>query len=395
MKEIWIFFKVHLLSDLRNRRAVFWALIFPVLLLSILVLTFTNLGLKGSLKFKVIIINESHSTAAGVNYANSLIDAFKSVSYPNRNAFFALTFMKPDDVNTAIQEVEYSRADIVIIIPKTFNSDVMRSILLSKMGIPVASAKIKVFYLPNEASSSLAQGAVQGVMDEINSYVISKLRYKLKTFTIHSETIGEIMESPSYTDFVSPGIIVVGAFTSGLLLIAPKLASMRRYGIMKKYASTPAKPQFFFFGFTMSKIFMMLIQYFLLAFLAIYVFNSNIHIFSLKAILYYLFICVTYALMGFDIGFLVSGPTAVGALTSSINLPLEFLAGIYFPLFNLPWYVNIFVYANPLWYSTNALRQLLGVGLSTTPMWMNIFVPSLWMLGSLTFLSTRKMWKRI
>ena len=394
MKEIWIFFKVHLLSDLRNRRAIFWALIFPTLLLFILVLTFANLGLKGSLNFKVIIINELRSTAIGVNYANSLIEAFKSVSYPNKNAFFTLTFMKPDDINTAFQEVEYSQADIVIIIPKTFNSDVMRSVLLSKMGIPVISAKINVFYLPNEASSSLAQGAAQGVMDEINSYVISKLHYKLKAFAIHSETIGEIMKSPSYTDFVSPGIIMVGAFTSGLLLIAPKLASMRRYSIMKKYASTPAKPQFFFFGFTMSKIFMMLIQYLLLAFLAIYVLNSNIHIFSMKAILYYLFICATYTLMGFDIGFLVSGPTAVGAFTSLINLPLEFLAGVYFPLFNLPWYVNIFVYANPLWYSTNALRQLLGVGLSTTPMWMNIFVPSLWMLGSLTFLSTRRMWKR-
>ncbi len=379
---------------MRNKRAIFWALIFPALLLFILVLTFANLGLKGSLNFKIIIINESRPTMANIDYANSLIEAFESVSYPNKNAFFTLKFMKPEDVNAAFKKVEYSEADVVIVIPKTFNSDVMRSILLNKMGITTVSAKIKVFYLPNEASSSLAQGAVGGVMDEINSYVISKLHYKLKTFMIRSKTIGEMMKSPSYTDFVSPGIMVVGAFTSGLLLIAPKLASMRRYGIMKKYASTPAKPQSFFFGFTMSRIFTMLIQYFLLALLAICVLGSAIHVFSLKAILYYLFMCITYTLMGFDIGFLVSGPTAVGAFVSLINLPLEFLAGIYFPLFNLPWYVNIFVYTNPLWYSTNAMRELLGVGLSTTPMWMNIFVPSLWMLGSLTFLSTRRMWKR-
>ncbi len=378
---------------MRNKRAIFWALIFPTLLLFILVLTFTNMG-KSSLNFKVIIINEASPTAKGVNYANSLVKAFKSISYPNKGAFFTLTFMKPDNINTAFKKVEYSEADIVIVIPKTFNLEVMRSVLLSKVGISFASAKINVFYLPNEASSSLAQGVVQGAMDEINSYVISKLHYKLKTFTIHSKTIGEMMKSPSYTDFVSPGIIVMGAFTSGLLLIAPKLASMRRYGIMKKYASTPAKSHFFFLGFTMSKIFTMLIQYFLLAFLAIYVLNSSIHILSIEAILYYFFICVAYVLIGFDIGSLVSGPTAVGALTSFINLPLEFLAGIYFPLFSLPWYVNIFVYANPLWYSTNAMRQLMGVGLSATPMWMNILVPSLWMLASLIFLSTRRIWKR-
>ncbi len=378
---------------MRNRRAMFWAMLFPTLLLFILVLTFTNMG-KNSLNFKVIIINEAPSTVAGVNYGSSLVEAFKSVSYPNKNAFFTLKFMKPKDINTAFQEVEYSKADIVIVIPKSFNSDVMRSILLSKIGIPALSAKIKIFYLPNEASSSLAQGTAQGVMDEINSYVISKLHYKLKTFTIRSETIGEMMKSPSYTDFVSPGIMVVGAFTSGLLLIAPKLASMRRQSIMKKYSSTPADPKSFFFGFTMSKIFIMVVQYFLLTFLAIYVLNSAIHAFSFKAILYYLFMCMVYILMGFDIGFLVSGPTAVGAFTSSLSLPLEFLAGIYFPIFNLPWYVNIFVYANPLWYSTNAMRQLLGVGISVSPMWMNILVPSLWMFGSLAFLSTRRMWKR-
>lgn len=380
---------------MRNRRSVFWAMLFPSILLFVLVLTFSNLGIKGSLDFKIIIVNESETTSVkGVNYANSLIKAFKNLSHPNENGIF-ITEVVNGNLKDALQRVMYAQADAIVVIPKDFNMKMMRSILFAKLGMPFASAQIKVYYLPNEASSSLAQGAIEGVMDEINSYIMSKFNYHLKAFSVRSETIGEMMKAPTYTDFVTPGIIIIGAFTTGLLLVGPKLAFMKRDKIMKRYASTPANSKSFFAGFTLSKLFIMVIQYFLLAFIAVCLFNSAVHIFSGLAILYYLFTCMIYILIGFDIGFIVSGPMAVSALTSVVNLPLEFLAGVYFPLFNLPWYVNIFVWTNPLWYATNAMRQLLNVGLSMTPMWMNVLVPSLWGIASLIFLSTQKMWKRV
>ncbi len=379
---------------MRNRKSIFWAMLFPSILLFILVLTFSNLGVKGSLDFRIIIVDEAQSVK-GIDYANSLISAFRSLSYPNKNGFFTIVKVMKGSVKDAFNDVLYSKADAIIEIPRDFNKLVMRSVLFARLGLPFAAAHIKVYYLPNEASSSLAQGAIDGVMDEVNSYMMSKFNYHLKEFTVQSETIGEMMKAPTYTDFVTPGIIIIGAFTTGLLLVGPKLAFMKRNMVMKKYASTPVSPKSFFTGFTFSKLFLMIIQYFLLAILAVLVFNSAVHIFSPWAILYYLFTCMIYILIGFDIGFLFSSPTAVSALTSVVNLPLEFLAGIYFPLFNLPWYVNIFVWSNPLWYATNAMRQFLNVGLSTTPMWLNVFIPALWGMASLIFLSTRKMWKRI
>ena len=394
MKSVWEFFKIHVLSDMRNRRSIFWAMLFPSLLLSILVLTFSNLGVRGSLNFKVIIVDESESVN-GVNYADSLIKAFQKLSHPNKGAIFTVNVTK-GDLKSAFEKLLYAKADAVILIPKDFNRRMMRSILFAKIGIPFARSQIKVYYLPNGASSSLAQGAIAAVMSEVNSYLMSnKFNYRLKEFTVRSETVGEMMKEPTYTDFVTPGIIVIGAFTTGLLLVGPKLAFMKRNKIMKKYASTPVSPRSFFAGFTLSKLFLMIIQYFLVALIAVFVFNSAVHIFSSFAILYYLFTCMVYILIGFDVGFIASSPTAVSALTTLINLPLEFLAGVYFPLFNLPWYVNIFVWSNPLWYATNAMRQLLNVGLSTTPLWLNVVVPALWGMGSLVFLSTRKMWKKI
>jgi len=389
LKETWNFFKVHLLSDLRNKRSIFWVVIFPILLFTILVLTFSNLGVKGSINFKIILINDSQK-ANGPNFSRELVNAFRSLSFPNKDAIFTLTMMKKKDTNAAFEKVIYSEADAVLIIPKDFNSAIARSILFSKLGISAPLVPIKVFYVPNRASSNLAESAIEGTIGQINSYLTARFGYTLKAIKVKSKTFGSIMESPSYTNFVAPGIMVIAAFMTGLLLVAPKIAMMRRYAVMKKYASTPVNPYSFFLGFTASRLFIMIIQYIGLALFSTFVLGAVIRAFSWQAFLYYLFSCAVYAAIGFVVGFIASGPTSVGAVSSLINLPLEFLAGIYFPLYNLPWYINIFVYINPLWYSTNALRQFLGVAMSTTPMWMNILVPGIWLIASIAFSSVRQ-----
>ncbi len=364
-------------------------MIFPILLFTILVLTFSNLGVRGSLNFRIILVNESQMVN-GPKFAEEFVNAFKSLSFPNKGAIFTLSVMKGQNIKAAFEKVIYSEADAVLVIPKDFNSAIARAILLRKLGIPAPLVPIKIFYVPNRASSNLAEGTVEGIIGRINSYLTTKFGYTLKSLKIESETFGSIMKSPSYTNFVAPGIIVIAAFMTGLLLVAPKLALMRRYGIMKKYISTPMSPYSFFVGFISSRLFIMLIQYIGLALFSIFILGAAIRIFSWQAFVYYLFSCAVYTSIGFVVGFIASGPTSVGAISSIINLPLEFLAGIYFPLYNLPWYINILVYINPLWYTTNALRQFFGVALSTTPMWLNILVPGIWLMLSVAFSSIRR-----
>ncbi len=391
MKNMWNFFIVHLFSDLRNRKSLFWSLLFPVLLLVMLVLVFSNLGTTSSIDFKILLINEA-KTGRGVDYASMVVKAFSKISRPNANAIFSLRVLSSHDLQKAVKDVLYSKVDAVVIIPKNFNVQIMRAIVLEKMGIPFSHANLEVLYLPNSASSSLARSAIQGVMNEINELIFPANK-KLVKFTLRSETLGENAKAPTYTDFVTPGILVVGAFTTALFLIAPKMAFMKHNDVMKRYASTPVSSWTFFLGFGFSKVFLMLCQYIILGSVALLFFRSSIHLFSLEAVAYYLFTCIVYVLMGFVIAFFSSSVTAVTALTSVLNLPMEFLAGIYFPLFNLPWYIETLVKINPLWYATNAMRQLMGVGTSPTSWWWNILVPSTWGVLSLLFLSTRKIWK--
>lgn len=387
MKSLGKIFKFHLISDLRNRRSIFWVIIFPILLLILLVLAFSNLGTNGAINFKVILINESGSS--GFDFSGKIINVMKSMSFPNKNAVFTLTQMNPDQKDSAVKDVLYGNDDILIVIPKNFDSSIARTLLLSKIGMDFKPTDVDVYYLPNKASSSLAQGMIGGLTGAINSFFAGSLGENVKSVKVKDEILGGIMRSPSYTDFVTPGILVIAAFTTGLLLVAPKISFLKTGKVMKRYYSTPMNPMNFFLGFTFSRIFIMILQYLGLALFAIFIMKAKINIFSFDAFFYYLFSCAVYTAIGFVIGVSLSSAVAVSALSGVINLPLEFLAGIYFPLFNLPWAVKIFVYANPLWYATNALREFLGVSQSPSPMWMNIFVPFLWLVISIGFAVTK------
>lgn len=385
MKALWEFFRVHLLSDLRNRRSIFWVVIFPIILFSMLVLTFSNLGVKGSINFRIIIINEARATNKGLDFADDLVKAFKKLSFPQKDAMFTLKIMNPNEKALAIKEIKYSDADALIVIPPEFNSSLARSLLMNHFGFGLSQAVVDVYYVPNRASSSLAQGALNGIIGRINSILTEKVGYSLKAMSFGSRTIGAIMKSPSYTNFVAPGMLVIATFMTGMFLVAPKLSYMRYNHILKRYASTPVDMKSFLFGFSLSRLFVMILQYVGLLLFAILVLRASVNIFSWQAFVYYLFSCTVYTAIGFALGFMVSSTTAGGFLSSGITLPLEFLSGIYFPLFNLPWYINVFVYINPLWYSTNALRQYMGVSMSPIPMWMNILIPGIWLMASVEF----------
>lgn len=353
------------------------------MLLVLLVLAFSNLGMQGSMNFKVILINESGNS--NFDFSNRVVQILKSMSFPNKDAVFTLTIMNPSEKSKAIEKLLYGQDDILIVIPSDFDQSMARMLLFSKMGLSFSPVNLETYYVPNRASSSLAAGMISGLASQINAFFSKTLGQGIKSVKIDSKILGEIMGSPSYTDFVTPGILVIAPFTTGLLLVAPKLSFLRYEKVLKKYSTTPMNPSSFFFGFTFSRIIIMIMQYIGLAFFAFFVMKARVDIFSLQAFLYYLFSCVVYTAIGFGVGVAVSSAIAVSALSSVINLPLEFLAGIYFPLFNLPWYVKIFVYVNPLWYATNAMREFLKVSQSPTPMWMNFFVLIVWFSVSMIF----------
>jgi len=390
MKPFWKFFKLHLFADLRNRRSFFWVILFPMLLFSILVLTFTNMGLRESIDFKALLIDETPKNAT-VRYSEKVIKALERISYPNEEALFTLEKLDVQEKDYAIQLLEYAQADILIVVPKDFNTKFAGLALSSSLGLPFSQANLKIYFVPSRASSNLARGTIEAVLSNINSQLAKDFNYDADQVKVSSETIGAIMDSPSYTNFVAPGIIVIAVFMSGTFLVGPKIAIMRRFNILKKYATTPVPLSSFYFGFIFSRIFIMIVQYIGLGLFGIYLLKATVSLFSPGAILYYLYLCLVYTAIGFALGFISTSPTAQGAISGFLTLPLQFLSGIYFPLFNLPWYINIFVYSNPLYYSANAMREYMGVAHSTTPMFMNYLVPGIWLLICTVFSLTRRL----
>ena len=64
MKDILFIARAHIATALRERVTLFWFLIFPVFLLTILTLIFGQIGQEGEISFDITLINQDRSTAA-------------------------------------------------------------------------------------------------------------------------------------------------------------------------------------------------------------------------------------------------------------------------------------------------------------------------------------------
>ena len=56
-----------------------------------------------------------------------------------------------------------------------------------------------------------------------------------------------------------------------------------------------------------------------------------------------------------------------------IIFPFIFLSGVFYPLDNLPWFIRILSYADPLTYGIDGLRGAM-IGVSKFPLWADLLV---------------------
>lgn len=65
-----------------------------------------------------------------------------------------------------------------------------------------------------------------------------------------------------------------------------------------------------------------------------------------------------------------------------ISLPMMFLSGIFFPIENLPDFIDPIVRSLPLTYFGDGVRQLMVGGSALNAMWVNLVVLAGWVVAS-------------
>jgi len=299
------FTKLNTRRFFRDRLAIFFTVIFPLIFLFI----FGSFSRGGSLSFKVAIINDAKSQAATqfVTSAQSskILKIDKEVT----------------SLDQAKEKMKRSEIDATIILPAEFGE--------IKDGLP--SGQAKVLYTANSEQSAQALTSVlEAQFKDINN----KLAPSLEPFTVVKEQSNE--QSLTRFDYTFAGLIgfsIIGLGIFGPVNVFPEL---KKQGILRRLHTTPLKVSEYFVSNVMSQAIIGLLTLSILFIVSILVFDLNVigSWLALTAFITLGIVCI-YGI-GLAIGGWAKNERQAAPLANIVVFPMMFLSGTFFPRYAMP-----------------------------------------------------------
>lgn len=342
---------------IRNRMAFFWGLMFPM------IFTLTFGFFFGNERVNVGTVNLINSSETEIS--NSLDTALTD------SELFTLEKITDE----AVAREKLKRGDIValIIIPERFGELA-----------PEAPKFVNVVYDPANAQANTA------VLQLLRGY-FTQLEFTANhlqpTFGITEEktTANEL----NYFDFVWIGLIGMALMNSSIQGVAIAMANYREEQILKRLTTTPLRPWKFIFSESLARLFMNAVQIALI--LAVGYWGFHGHLYGNLAIIY--LVGLLGALLFQSIGFAVASisKTTQSAQQLSIitTIPMMFLAGVFFPIDQLPSWLQMIVQYLPL---APLLRILRGVSLENASIIANptnLIIVAVWIIAMLVIAANK------
>lgn len=210
---------------------------------------------------------------------------------------------------------------------------------------------------------------------------------------IKVEVEGLFSGETNYFDFVAPGIIAMIVLTAVLTGLAASVSVEREHGTLDGILIAPISRLSIIMGKALSQSIRGLIQGALVLLLAIILFG--VHINGSLLLVGLILILGIFSFVG--LGILVSASAAqqesAMQVLSMVQFPMLFLSGVFFPIQQMPVFMQIISKCVPLTYAVEALRKvmILGAGIADVGKELIILV----LFGAVTLAIAVPLFKKI
>lgn len=318
---------------LREREAVFWVFIFPVLMTFALGIAFRNTA-----PDKTPVAIEA-TMDAGANEVAQLLSA------------------SPDITATVLSPAEAAQA--------------LRSGRVSIVVRP-ANDSIEYRFDPTRPESRTARLIVDDVLQRGEG--------RADVAKVDEEKVTE--PGARYVDFLVPGLIGMNLMGSGLWGLGFTVVIARSRKILKRFAATPMRRSHYLFSFMLSRLVFLLVEVAAIIAFAWLVFDFTVRGSWLSLTLMTMLGGFTFS----GIGLLVAArPTTIEGVSGLMNfimLPMWLLSGTFFSSERFPQVLQPFIQALPLTALNNVLRSVMNEGTSISSNWIPIAVLLAWCVVS-------------
>lgn len=322
---------------LRNRQALIWILLFPFFFMFIFGLLFEN---DHPTTYQLSIVDLDQSPVSNqIKQSLKQQELFQISSDPT--------------IHSAQEKLKNGTIDLLLVFPSTFSTQLKNN----QQG--PASVEIYVNH-QNAVRLQTPLAIIDGHVDAISKKMA---QYQPLIQTKTKEISGLRL---TYLDFLVPGIIAMQIMSNNLNGVAGQIASWRERGVLRRMQGTTLKASTFIASQITARLVLNGLQALLLLLIGYFVFDVKIHGSIANVILFIILGTLTFMSIGFIIASLAKTPESAGPIAGFLSFPLMFLGGVFFPISNMPTYLQPIVHALPISHLSTAFREIMNGGTPLT-----------------------------
>jgi len=282
------------------------------------------------------------------------------------NSTEMMTMTNASSLNEVRDMIQRGEVEGGIVIASNFTSSLMNGkqgtiTIVTDQSNPQTSMLLqtalnKVF---EQIGTLVAEQNVQGLgVNEGNSLAV------VKPYSVQTE--GAVPGHFSYFDFIAPGIMAMTVMMSVMTGLPAAISHEREVGTLDGMMAAPISRLAIILGKTLAQTARGLLQGILILALAVALFGVTIH--GSILLVFALLLLGVFSFVGLGVvitSFAKDQETAM-MIMMTLMFPMMFLSGVFFPIQQMPWYMQDISKFLPLTYAATALRKVmvLGAGVS-------------------------------
>lgn len=345
---------------IRDRSALFWFLVFPLIFVFIFGLVFTGTH---EASYNIGIVAPS-----GNQIANKMIEGFKDVESFN-------VFIEKEDRQKELNALQKGERSIVVEIP---NFDYQEINTGKKQEIPI------YYDASKQQTTQMLLSVVRQMFGEAEHQISGVPRiFDLKPQSIQVDTLSDF-------DFILPGILAMALMQLGLFG-SLQFLSLREQDIIRGLGVTPLSRGTILGSEVLLRLILGLIQTVVIISIGWLVFDVSIIGNILLVLGVVMLGSLTFISLGYMLISFVKTAEAGQGLIQVIQFPMLFLSGVFFPHELMPDFMQPIVKVLPLTYLGDALRRVMtGVNTQFSLM-TDVLVLGGWLV--ITLIVAIKFWR--
>ena len=299
-----------------------------------------------------------------VNQDNGTMgDAFVSQLKVINNETGMMNLITAKDFNDIKNKIQNTEVNGGIIIPENFSSNIDANAqgyvtIVIDQSNPQMSVMIQT-----ALSKTIEMMGEQKAIYNLNiSYQVSvsKATSMVKPYKVQIQSLPE--EKTNYFQFVAPGIIAMVVMMALMTGLPHAISYEKDIGTLDGMLAAPINRLSIILGKVIAQTIRGMTQGFIILLLAMLLFDVVIEGNILLVIALVILTVFSFVGLGILITSFTENEETATMVMMTLMFPMMFLSGVFFPLQQMPGYMQTFAHFLPLTYATTALRKVMVLG---------------------------------